>query len=201
MVSIQDKKEMIFDAAYSLFLERGYTNTKIIDIAEHAGIGKGTVYEYFVSKESLFAEMIKTRIINDYESIHEILNTSVSSCDKLTKFIEFEINNIQKWGKTFQAIVDTIMNMGLKSSALHKTLHEMNNSRFEIVCKIFYEGIQTKEFKDLNPSMATVTFLGALNHFMTFQYGLFPLKYSCLKGDKEWITAEFIEMIFSGIKK
>lgn len=201
-MSTSDKREMIFDAAYTLFLKKGYTNTKIIDIADLAGIGKGTVYEYFVSKESLFAEMIKTRIAQEYKSIHPILESSLSACDKLSKFIEFEIMTMQKWGKTFQTIADTLMSMGkLKNSTLHKTLQEMISLRFEMVHKIFIQGIQSGEFKDINPRLSSVTFLGALNFFISSKYGLFPSKILFNRADEEWLTSEFMEMIFSGIKK
>jgi len=40
-------------AATAVFAERGYASTRVADIAERAGVGKGTVYEYFSSKEEL----------------------------------------------------------------------------------------------------------------------------------------------------
>jgi AcrR family transcriptional regulator len=36
-----------------VFAEKGYASTRVADIAERAGVGKGTVYEYFASKEEL----------------------------------------------------------------------------------------------------------------------------------------------------
>jgi TetR/AcrR family fatty acid metabolism transcriptional regulator len=58
----RSKREMILEAAYDLFLNKGYWETKIIDIAEKAGIGKGTVYEYFESKDDIFFELFKTKV-------------------------------------------------------------------------------------------------------------------------------------------
>ncbi len=51
-----DKKEQILLAAVEMFLDRDYYQVTITDIAEQAGVGKGTVYEYFSSKEDLFKE-------------------------------------------------------------------------------------------------------------------------------------------------
>ena len=50
------KKEEILKAAIKVFAQKGVTNTKMVDIAETAGIGKGTIYEYFESKDDIFAE-------------------------------------------------------------------------------------------------------------------------------------------------
>ena len=48
------KKEQIIEAAARVFARSGYSNAVVADIALQANIGKGTVYEYFNSKEDLF---------------------------------------------------------------------------------------------------------------------------------------------------
>lgn len=45
-------------AALELFLANGYRNTRISDVAERAGVAKGTVYLYFPDKQSLFAGVL-----------------------------------------------------------------------------------------------------------------------------------------------
>jgi AcrR family transcriptional regulator len=48
------KKRHIIDAAARVFARKGYAGTVMADIAEEARIGKGTLYEYFSSKNALF---------------------------------------------------------------------------------------------------------------------------------------------------
>lgn len=48
----------ILDAALELFSTRGYAYTSISQIARHAGISKGLIYNYFESKEQMLHEMI-----------------------------------------------------------------------------------------------------------------------------------------------
>ena len=50
----QEKWNLILDAAARVFAKRGYNRTLMADIAAQAGIGKGTIYEYFSSKDDLF---------------------------------------------------------------------------------------------------------------------------------------------------
>jgi AcrR family transcriptional regulator len=47
------KRPLLVDAAARVFAEKGYASTRVADIAARAGVGKGTVYEYFASKEEL----------------------------------------------------------------------------------------------------------------------------------------------------
>jgi TetR/AcrR family fatty acid metabolism transcriptional regulator len=47
------KKQEILQAAMKAFGSKGFANTKMIEIALEAGIGKGTIYEYFKSKDEI----------------------------------------------------------------------------------------------------------------------------------------------------
>jgi AcrR family transcriptional regulator len=48
-----DKREAIMAAALALFVERGFFGTAVPEIADRAGVGAGTIYRYFESKEAL----------------------------------------------------------------------------------------------------------------------------------------------------
>ena len=48
-----DKREAIMSAALELFVERGFFGTIVPEIADRAGVGAGTIYRYFDSKEAL----------------------------------------------------------------------------------------------------------------------------------------------------
>ncbi len=48
-----DKREAILAAALDLFAERGFHGTAVPLIANQAGVGAGTVYRYFASKEAI----------------------------------------------------------------------------------------------------------------------------------------------------
>jgi AcrR family transcriptional regulator len=50
---VGDKREGILAAALDLFVERGFHGATVPEIAERAGVGAGTIYRYFVSKEAL----------------------------------------------------------------------------------------------------------------------------------------------------
>ena len=48
-----EKREAILDAALELFAERGFYGTAVPLVAEKAGVGAGTIYRHFESKEAL----------------------------------------------------------------------------------------------------------------------------------------------------
>ncbi|NLI92940.1 MAG: TetR/AcrR family transcriptional regulator [Peptococcaceae bacterium] len=48
------KKASLIDAAERLFIQKGFENTSIDEVAKEAGLTKRTLYQYFLSKEDLF---------------------------------------------------------------------------------------------------------------------------------------------------
>jgi AcrR family transcriptional regulator len=60
----QERAERILDAAHELILRWGYRKTTIEDIAKHAGVGKGTIYLHWKTREDLFlALLLRERLI------------------------------------------------------------------------------------------------------------------------------------------
>jgi AcrR family transcriptional regulator len=53
----QERKQQLLDCAARLFAERGYDDTRVIDIVRAAGVAKGLFYWYFENKEELFREL------------------------------------------------------------------------------------------------------------------------------------------------
>jgi AcrR family transcriptional regulator len=57
------RPDEIIDAALAVFGESGFARAKLDDVARLAGVSKGTLYLYFDSKESLFREMVRARVV------------------------------------------------------------------------------------------------------------------------------------------
>jgi AcrR family transcriptional regulator len=52
-----ERKQQLLDAAATLFAERGYAETRIVDICREAGVAKGLFYWYFETKEQVFRDL------------------------------------------------------------------------------------------------------------------------------------------------
>jgi AcrR family transcriptional regulator len=58
-----ERRQAIIDAALDEFIARGFTATRLDDVAKRAGVAKGTIYLHFKDKESMFEELIRTAIV------------------------------------------------------------------------------------------------------------------------------------------
>jgi AcrR family transcriptional regulator len=52
-----ERKQQLVDAAARLFADRGYAETRIVDICREAGVAKGLFYWYFDTKEAVFRDL------------------------------------------------------------------------------------------------------------------------------------------------
>jgi AcrR family transcriptional regulator len=89
MAIIVDKEKKRTDIACSckeILLEYGIKNLTVSQIANTAGIGKGTVYEYFKNKEDIVFEIITTFITEHEKKLYEIINLDISTKEKVFHF-------------------------------------------------------------------------------------------------------------------
>jgi AcrR family transcriptional regulator len=57
-----ERRDDILAAALEEFSARGFAATRLDDVAERAGVAKGTIYLYFRDKESLFQELVRAML-------------------------------------------------------------------------------------------------------------------------------------------
>lgn len=58
-----DRRQAIIDAALDEFIARGYAATRLDDVAQRAGVAKGTIYLHFKDKQGLFQELVRTALV------------------------------------------------------------------------------------------------------------------------------------------
>jgi AcrR family transcriptional regulator len=58
----QARPQELLDAALELFVEKGFSATRSEEVAQRAGVSKGTLYLYFPSKEELFKAVVRNNI-------------------------------------------------------------------------------------------------------------------------------------------
>ena len=87
IVNKEEKRRNIALSCRELLLVYGIDKLTISQIAETAGVGKGTIYEYFKNKEEIVFE-IMTAFITEYEkNLSEIVSEETSSKKKLFHFL------------------------------------------------------------------------------------------------------------------
>jgi AcrR family transcriptional regulator len=80
-------REKLVDAARELFRERGY-DVPLDDIAKRAGVGAGTLYRHFTSRESLVDAVMQAWVERVQESVDDVLAAGGAPRELLLRWFE-----------------------------------------------------------------------------------------------------------------
>lgn len=69
----EEKKSWILHSAAKLFLKKGYTQTKVSEIASAAGVSSNTIFFFFESKEGVLADLVKYVLNGQFKSTEKLL--------------------------------------------------------------------------------------------------------------------------------
>lgn len=99
MASYTNNREIISEAAWHLFWERGYFATSIGDIAKRAKLPKGSVYNYFRSKDDLFAEVVgRLKYQMETELRLKVLEGTLSPAELVGKLLDHYLELFAEYG-------------------------------------------------------------------------------------------------------
>src|ERR1700719_1835696 len=80
-----ERPHEILEAAFAEFSRNGYATTTLDQIAERAGVTKGTIYVYFENKEHLFISMVRELTKSTFDTVHGMLETHEGSTADLLR--------------------------------------------------------------------------------------------------------------------
>ena len=81
----------ILQAAHAVFARKGFSDATVGDIAEAAGVGKGTVYLYFKSKEEIYWAALNRGLDQLHAQTKAALDGAETLRDKLRVFVETKV--------------------------------------------------------------------------------------------------------------
>jgi AcrR family transcriptional regulator len=199
----KSKRDLILETAYRLFMEKGFWDTKIIDISDAAGIGKGTVYEYFDSKDTIILELFKTKVADPYKDLSLLIDKEISCETKIKEYIEFEVFNTTKFGSNKNMLVDILIKSDIfHNQVLVDEIHKLIAYKLKIMHSIIKEGIEKGEFLDVDPLLTATCIMGAVNSFISFNYNTIgPSCFINIEKSEVWDLGELYKILFSGLKK
>jgi AcrR family transcriptional regulator len=102
----ESKRQALVESAAAVFVEQGFVSTRVADIADRAGVAKGTVYEYFSSKEELFFavfEWINHRI---RQRVDQVLDDDGDPRDQLMTLVRTSAEIVTEHRELFSMNLD-----------------------------------------------------------------------------------------------
>lgn len=176
----------ILDAAYDLFIEKGYRKTRIGDINKRAGIGHGTFYLYFKNKDDLLRYMLE-EFLKDIENINyfatgEIENVQLDDLDNIRLITNKAIELFDKFSKMAEVFTQAIM----ESPSFRDFYISFHNGFAKFIELKIEEMKNMGKCKSVNSEIMSHVLLIAASHTLLMRAsGMY----------REWETSEISETI------
>jgi AcrR family transcriptional regulator len=164
IINRENKKREILISAMGVFARQGVAKTKMIDIANEAGIGKGTIYEYFKNKDDIFFEsfryfmqqtdsIVTQRLQNIQDPVAKLEGYIDGWLESLADSIDLVAIMMDYWAEGIRAKnEDSVFN-------LKKIYAEYR----EAIQALLDEGVTAKKFKPVDTQITASILIGMLD--------------------------------------
>lgn len=189
----------ILMAALSIFVSKGFVSTKIDEIADKAGVSKGTVYLYYASKEILFKEMVHELMVPRIKEVESYISSYQGSQGELLKVI------IRQWWQTVKSsgltgVPKLIISEADKFPDLTRFyVTEVIQRIQSILVKILNKGMENNEFNQIEPILSARVIMSSLVYFSMWDTSL--KKYDQKGLNVEDLLEQQIKILVNGIVK
>ena len=159
------KRREILEAAMRVFARQGYHRAKMEAVAEEAGIGKGTVYEYFKSKTDLFLALHDHMLAELKAFYMKELKGIQQPAAMLERFIAVAFQTFRLWEPFFLVFFDYWAEggRGEQQTLLQTRLREAYAIARNDVAAIIAAGVKDGSLRCDNPLLAAASILATLD--------------------------------------
>ncbi|TCP58016.1 TetR family transcriptional regulator [Tumebacillus sp. BK434] len=164
-MEIVDKRRAILEAAAKRFSTSGFHETKVGEIAEDAGIAKGTVYLHFKDKESLLAEVVHYQMREYQRIVEEEIAPYESAADKLRAYARFQVAKFPQMVKFHKLNFEHMLKFKNKQE-FEQEHHQQLRQLMSLLTGVIRYGIERGEFREMDTTDASLVITGAIHTYM-----------------------------------
>jgi len=196
IVDKEEKRNKILESAIRVFAKFGLPNTRMIQIAEAAGIGKGTIYEYFKSKEELAVAAFNVFVKEAEHHLEKKIRKIDNPSEQLYTYI---VSWTELLNEEFLDYADIMLDIWAESVRLHEGkdvfgLNKMYAMYRKQIIQILNTGIDSGAFRKTDTMITASIIIGTLDGLMLqwlLDRNLFQIKPS---------LEHLADLILSGVK-
>ncbi len=142
------RRREIFHAAVKVFLKKGFQETSMREIAEAAGIGKSTLYDYFKTKDEILVFVFEEELNDLTSHAQRIALQNISADERIKQVMEMHLEFLVENKNLFMRLTFEAQRLKLESQK------RIQNGRYayqDLLRGLIEEGIRESTFRKVDP--------------------------------------------------
>lgn len=192
-VNKEEKRREVALKCFDLIHDGGMKKLTVAQVAKTAGIGKGTVYEYFENKDDIIFEIINMHIEHHHNKFLETIKDVKTIREKVYYFFDFVMNDSEENVKHFNGYREYLSIVLSDENENMCNFNDKCNDFFKEQLKLMIEeGILNKELQPLSRNF--------IDGIMTFEKGVALMKMTQINFDAKKSCEDFLGNLFDLIE-
>ena len=165
IVHKERKRAEILEAAMTVFARKGFHRSKMEEVAVAAKIGKGTIYEYFESKQQLLQALHGYMLRQLKEYYTEKLNGIEEPPQIIAAFLSAALASFRRWERFFYVFCDVWAEAGRseQQNLLRMQLRDAHQSSIADLTLVIEAGVAGNFFNCDQPRLAAEQILACVD--------------------------------------
>ncbi len=153
------RRHEIFRASVKLFLRNGFQETSMREIAEEAGIGKSTLYDYFPTKDEILVWGVEDEFMDLAAGAQEIVALPLPAIQRLRKVMKNHVE-IMTAGKEFYLKLSfEVQRLSLETQ---KRIQVRRHAYQDLIRRLVEEGIKEGSFRKVDSLLVARMLIAAV---------------------------------------
>ncbi|NJC97078.1 MAG: TetR/AcrR family transcriptional regulator [Anaerolineales bacterium] len=182
------RRHEIFHQVANVFLKKGFQETSMREIAEAAGLGKSTLYDYFKNKDEILVYFFEDQLNDMTEEAQKIAMQNLSANARLRQITEKYLESLQANKSLFLKLMQESQRLKLESQ---KQVQAKRYGYQDLIRALIDEGIREGVFRNVNSLLAARLLIGSISSAV---YG------SRSTGSPQEMLQETLDIFFKGIE-
>jgi AcrR family transcriptional regulator len=153
------RRHEIFHSVVNIFLKKGFHETSMREIAETAGLGKSTLYDYFKTKDDILIYYFEDQLSDLAEAAQKIALQNKSANKRLREVLKMHLESLQANKNLFMKLSLEAQRLKLESQS---RIQDKRHAYQDLVRALIDEGIREGAFRKVDPLLAARILITAM---------------------------------------
>ena len=189
----------LLDAALDLFVEKGFSATRVEEVAARAGVSKGTLFLYFQSKVDLFKAVVRENIANKFPTWQEEFATFEGTSADMLRYAL--VSWWERIGKTrasgiTKLVMSEAQNFPEIAAFYQEEVIQPGNA---MIRRILERGVKSGEFRDIDLEQAVHIIVAPMIFLMMWKHSMGACAASAKIVDPEQFIHMQVDVLLHGM--